>query len=1444
MTQKYQVKVSMKQAAIVETGIVLKQGDFGMEIEIEVLDFDATGTTPQIVFRKAMGAVESTTITVSGNKYTYTFKGTELDTPGKCICDLKLKNSTTQRISTASFMFKVVADTLDGLTEEANSYSDTIAQIVGNFNTDTQGLYTLVENGGICDTSTVAAGTTPGISYYTGTTGESTTSYVQTVNVKGYDQIRFHASAYAGNQGYFWTDEDGSIIQGEHTGTKGELFLDIPESAISLTTCWRKTEDQEFTLYKYVMKNDVNELKETNFSYLEDLRVEPISSYVVSNNNGKIKISGAAPWQYLTIPVNAGDKFYINTMAYGNSYYCILYADSESNVLSEEIKPGVSQNVPVENYLSIAPTGATVLYVNQRVVEEYTASIIQAKSDISERFKADENVTSNFELSAINSDIVQGKVIIEDSGKVKESSGAVWKYISSRVVGGMYLKIKTIAYGSNRYPVIFADASGNIISMLYLLGENTETVIEKTLYAPAIAAMIYVNCRKSASPDYVPYIKGYTVPADIGLAKGTLSGEMINDYSIPPQKLSECYSIKNIGLPMMDAARAKIVELNKANKYFNFMFITDTHVMGNEGVDLDRTSKNNIRLFSMMANEKWANCCVHGGDLYTSYNLDNAAAAKTIDDALRPLEHSQIPVYITKGNHDTNGKYKAPVTPAEQANPDWENNTYYIQSDSGSYGYLEVTEGTWDGTSQLYKLDNDERITKYQWFLLTENNLDVARNTDDVYAGYYYKDFENEKVRIIILNSYEPEQFEQSGFSDDQIEWLCETALNTTNTIVVITHFKVPNNLFKNFVNGETYTNGSYSYDFSTQSVRNFAGVIHGHTHLDEYSSTKGYNYIGCDCGFCEEAALDSVNEYCFTVFTVDTDEQRIYSTRIGRGGDHVYSYDTPGQIDTSTAEGNPLNFTSRYAQNALSTSISMEPIQDLHGFTKPWAGGAGKNLFPIDITRIKQDNTAGTWSGNKYTYQGIVWEFLFDNDNNCIGVDASGTNALTGNNQVYINIDADTIPEGNYYFSGSPDGGNASNTYNVYMWDWTTNSRPKKWDGTTNAENALNSSDYREVKMVANHEMNVTLRIYGSYAISGHIVFKPMICASNATNPAQFEPYENICPISGRSSVDIDGCGKNVLEIVDGFNKTPTGTTLNLKTQSNGEILLNGTNGSSDAVVIFNLAWLSSNNSVQSDNKKHILNGTYKCSGLIDGMRIQIRGSNSADAGPGSETSIGVFIDNTSTVIVDSTFSYNWVRLLIKANASFNNQIIKPMIYLATDTNTYEPYNKNTDLTISLGQTVYGARHDVENGVLVVDKVYAEINGTKADRMIDGSTVDSQGGTEIATSIIAKSPLSTTTIANIIADRASADTALNLFNNPTPNTIGVTSSGNIALRYKGANTLSDAQSALNSEPINVCYELATPITIQLTPQVVNLLKGVNNISTDGDKITLTYSNV
>ena len=138
MTQTYKVQVSMNQAHIVESGFVWKQGDFGFNIEIEVLDFDTTGATPQIIFRKSTGAVEATEITRAGNKFTYAIRGTELDTPGPCVCDLKLNDSTTKRVSTASFKYFVIPDTMDGLEQEASSYSDTIEQIIAGYEDDVE----------------------------------------------------------------------------------------------------------------------------------------------------------------------------------------------------------------------------------------------------------------------------------------------------------------------------------------------------------------------------------------------------------------------------------------------------------------------------------------------------------------------------------------------------------------------------------------------------------------------------------------------------------------------------------------------------------------------------------------------------------------------------------------------------------------------------------------------------------------------------------------------------------------------------------------------------------------------------------------------------------------------------------------------------------------------------------------------------------------------------------------------------------------------------------------------------------------------------------------------------------------------------------------------------------------------------------------------------------
>ena len=51
---------------------------------------------------------------------------------------------------------------------------------------------------------------------------------------------------------------------------------------------------------------------------------------------------------------------------------------------------------------------------------------------------------------------------------------------------------------------------------------------------------------------------------------------------------------------------------------------------------------------------------------------------------------------------------------------------------------------------------------------------------------------------------------------------------------------------------------------------------------------------------------------------------------------------------------------------------------------------------------------------------------------------------------------------------------------------------------------------------------------------------------------------------------------------------------------------------------------------------------------------------------------------------------------------------------------------------------------------------------------------------------------------------------------------------------------MTDAETQTFAKGCTFVYYIE-PITINLTPHTINLLKGVNNISTDGDKITLTY---
>ena len=167
------------------------------------------------------------------------------------------------------------------------------------------------------------------------------------------------------------------------------------------------------------------------------------------------------------------------------------------------------------------------------------------------------------------------------------------------------------------------------------------------------------------------------------------------------------------------------------------------------------------------------------------------------------------------------------------------------------------------------------------------------------------------------------------------------------------------------------------------------------------------------------------------------------------------------------------------------------------------------------------------------------------------------------------------------------------------------------------------------------------------------------------------------------------------------------------------------------------------------------------------------------------------------------------------------------------TDT-SYEPYTKSNDLTITLGQTVYGGTLDVENGVLVVDSGIVDMGNLTW-------SYNTNYTYSYFSSAISQMKLGNAKIVCSAFDTINPSTDYGFGNNSADGIINVNSNAYTTLRarWNQYTDPDDFKTAVTGQ--KVVYELATPTTIQLTPNEISLLEGVNNISTDGDKITLTY---
>lgn len=503
------------------------------------------------------------------------------------------------------------------------------------------------------------------------------------------------------------------------------------------------------------------------------------------------------------------------------------------------------------------------------------------------------------------------------------------------------------------------------------------------------------------------------------------------------------------------------------------------------------------------------------------------------------------------------------------------------------------------------------------------------------------------------------------------------------------------------------------------------------------------------------------------------------------------------------TASGAIASFPDGSAAPIKQLTVAVNPVQDLHDYENPWPAGGGKNLLPTSVAGIKSANASGTWSGNEYTYNGVIYTINTDQDGNVTGINANGT--ASANSDIYL-ISQYTLPAGSYTLNGCPSGGSAS-TYRIFATNWGSDTGS---GATATLDGSTSSSIRVDIK---------------SGTTVNNLLFKPMIRLSSVAD-ATFAPYSNICPITGWTGAEVVRTGKNMLKFSENIYSGESNATHTF-TDDGVVATSTGTYGQvsfefMDLVIgcQYTLSFIGSSD------------GNYK--------RLYV-----LNADTGYSYGIGKILTETPTAYT-ITFTATSKRLLfvLYINTSGNTgsmTLSKVQLELGSTATAYEPYTGQTyPITLpSEAGTVYGGTLTVNQdgtGTLVVDSGILDLSTRSAsnsgyDWRYSLGTVNGMKNT------------SATGKGTMCTHYQASAKSWGTYYGPCImiNARGIILADDRFINApRGLESWLDEEKAAGRTPYFV-YPLATPITYTLTAEEMTTLLGQNNWWSNTGDVSVTY---
>ena len=470
-----------------------------------------------------------------------------------------------------------------------------------------------------------------------------------------------------------------------------------------------------------------------------------------------------------------------------------------------------------------------------------------------------------------------------------------------------------------------------------------------------------------------------------------------------------------------------------------------------------------------------------------------------------------------------------------------------------------------------------------------------------------------------------------------------------------------------------------------------------------------------------------------------------------------------------------------------LNVVTRIEPIQA--GSGDPYPAGGGKNLLPYFTAETKNGITLSVANDGTITLNGTP------------GAETA----------FVVNLPS-ALSTGNHTMSIR------SNAVNGYVHVWLENT--DDWSTTGSVSNgALNNSESFE-STKAYHRAKLV--VYTNAGTLSNLQLKIQLEAGSTAT--EYAPYSNIRPINGWTGAKLTRCGKNLLD----YNQWRQSTVANgTAVFENKGVTLTATGDDcftqydGDTVKIYiaegetiTLSWQESENKLGSI---YIFpNG--ELSGIVGTSNVSAK-KITYTAGAGvSYVTFRFGVSNKGETI------------------SYKNIMIE---YGSTAT-AYEHYQGDT-YSADFGQTVYGGTLDWQTGVLTVDRAFHTLDGSEAFINPDWTNpyayvlwnlfpdVVNYGWDDTADAYCSHYTASSVgyIYANAIAGFGIYDAGNLIFSSPTHTTVDAFKSY-LAAQYAAGT------------PVQICYKLATPTTIQLTPHQITALQGINNIWSNAGETTVS----